>query len=244
MEWVASPWTFATVFTFIAGVIVLTLLGVRLRIGEGGIATSKAEDKKEPLLPEKYAREALNLAQKTFDHAEKMHSLRASTIAEQMKIYEEIEISVVGSLKTTFRSILDKLEVPVAEKRSEAMAFSNLLAMVSIDIKNKVRAFFLNNHYHTYSEVDFDLYVEQKKRTIVELVSTGFDLYWISSLVTREDFRLVPTTQWNEIIDLVERCFKQARIISMEKQEQLDAERKSYNAYVLEVTGSDPSQAC
>jgi len=237
-DFLNSPWAFGSIV-----VVSLALCFVIWKTGSITIAklglTIGGSNKKEKLKSSPHAncphsRDIMDLVHRTAEHFEKIQTLKASILREQMRYYEEIEEELLGKLKHLFiKILLDKTpENEVLVEQKDYKNYILILKVISSDLKSYVRNCFSSNHYITYTIETQRDYIDKKRIVIIQKVTEALNEYWRGEIVKRSEIAKKNKENMREFEERIEDLFDKAFLISRETQDRIEKEIKEYEDYI------------
>lgn len=238
-----TPWGFASIALICFTLVGLAFLGWRIRISRGGgVEVSRDSTPSEiPLLPDKFIPDFIAAVERSGDHQATMQFIKDETLENQMRLYEELSIAGISTMKSGFRALLDESGITYEEGRVLMREFTYILKMVIIDeMKSSTRKWLRLNHFADKTDDEWKTYVELKKTTIKTMVSDVLDRDWFSDAIPRDLIRKINHDYIVQIDEMIVSFFYGARKIAIQQAEKMAEEKEAFNTYVKKLAGYTP----
>lgn len=237
MEYFATPWGFATVFTVSLLILSLALLNYRFKWTREGVSASKGEDKPEPLMPAKYAKYSLQIAERVLAHNNVMNKIWPYCLEKQMRIYEEREVTAIGMLVSEFVSLVEEKGLEDEEIEDETSRFRSHICNAMNVVKEHIRRSFRNNHYYEMEDAEWETYLKMKAKSLTDVVSGELDKFWRSPHLSRSELKVIGQNNYRDFEQLTFEMFRKAKQISVNAYETQQEEEAKYQSFMAYATG-------
>ena len=225
-------------------VILLAILGWRVNIDKSGISTSKESGEKKKLSPHSRCSnrlDGMNACRKSYEFGFKRCQSSASTLAQQMNVYDELEEEAVSSAQESFARML-KSVLPGVEHYTlhrEYLAYETMLVAIFAEISTMVRRWFKNNHYSLKDTEEQLDYVKSKKELVIQKVWKLIDRWWTGEIITRAMLAEAFDRKKDDWKSRIEKLFTQAFEIARINADMKDAAELHYCQYIESTFGEE-----
>jgi hypothetical protein len=241
----ASPWAFGSVALLCSTLVVLVLFGKRnIHVGPKGLSATTEITKMEPLMPEKYARYALQLVERALTHRDKMRDMWPHCLQRQMKCYEEQEKVIISRLVQAMTTWIKDTKISGDMAAAEVAHWRAELRNAFSEVKDRFRESCTNNHFYAMTEAEWSKYVKDKVALLHFVITDHLDNMWISAHIPRDTLFTVTDDTVTGLEDIAYDVYEKARRHSINTHQAEVEERASYNSFVAYVTGMDLEQEC
>lgn len=245
MEFLTTIYGFGSILAVCVSVVVLAVLGFKVKATRDGFTAARDQlNKTEPLMPERYARFAVQLVEAAVSHMKKMGEFWPRCLERQMAIYEEQERGVISLLVQDCSGLLEPLKLSAEMQDSELSRWRAHVCNAMQEVKDHVRSSFRNNHYWEMDSQEWERYIEGKERILVLMVSDHLDRFWASAVIPRAVLRTIGDESAVEFKKVIRDVLARARALSIRTKEEEVEEAARYASHVSLVTGLPYPEFC
>lgn len=245
MEWLASPWIFATI-SVLSSLLAFIIYRVGyMKASKGVIEIGKIkEEETKKVSPHTMcpnARDIMEVIHRTLEYSERRSDLKNQLIEDQMRYYEETEEEVLGEFKRIFLSLLsDKLkDIDSYVQHPEYTAYTVTLKAIASELKSYIRSCFKSNHYATLEPEEQRQYIDKKKSIIEQKITESLNMFWRGTAINRSELYKENQKNINVLYSYAESIFNRAFLLARETKNELEKMESEYNRYITATIGNN-----
>jgi hypothetical protein len=153
----------------------------------------------------------------------KMEIKYYETLRKQMSYAEERASLIEGEVLKIYISLLQSANVQNPIESESFEAYRLILSVVRIELINVLRIIFREHDFAALGEMDFNSFVEGKVSAMIAQATASLNqLYFIKSVVTRDQSYKANMDRISEIKAMIREVFVYARKIALEHKQRLE----------------------
>lgn len=242
MEFLMSPWGFASVSILSISIIVLVWRVGYISLSKAGLIVGKhKQEKVSPHTTCPYAGDIMDIIHQTAEYIERKQEIKYHLLEDQMRFYEESEEEIMGHMKKTFLKILETKLVTDESyvQHPEYMAYTVTLKALAADIKPYIKGCFKTNHYADYTLDEQLAYIDKKTSVVFQKITEGLNLYWRGTVVARGELYTANRKDSPMYEEYITNIFQKAFTLAREAKLKVEMLDKAYNAFIQSKLGHD-----
>jgi hypothetical protein len=170
----------------------------------------------------------------------KISSIQDRILKNQMNFFEQKMVEIQELIEKIFNDLMEstkKQTVTNAPGRNldiEYKFFTELIKDSLNLVKNEVRKSYKENGYFDMSDSDFSIYIKDKNRLVINLITQHVKSLYPSQnmTVTPADFHSGLLFVMPQMHEIIRECFEYAKEVTIDSEKQVEFFKKEFSSWV------------